>query len=140
MTETIRNLTERCKEVVGDDYVFTLILLSVMAVAAFGLGRWSVLAGLDNTPTRPVLVTTPVSDVSASATSATPAITSDTAPTATNAGAPPSGNFVASINGTKFHKLTCASANRISVKNKIYFQTEEEARAAGYTRAANCRF
>lgn len=46
---------------------------------------------------------------------------------------------VASKNGTKYHLPTCAGAKQISEKNKITFKSIEEARASGYTPAANCK-
>ncbi|HEY4516282.1 MAG TPA: hypothetical protein VJH67_03800 [Candidatus Paceibacterota bacterium] len=46
---------------------------------------------------------------------------------------------VASKNGTKYHLPTCAGAKQISDKNKITFTSIDEARAAGYTPAANCK-
>lgn len=46
---------------------------------------------------------------------------------------------VASKNGTKYHLPTCAGAKQISDKNKITFNSIEEARASGYTPASNCK-
>lgn len=46
---------------------------------------------------------------------------------------------VASKNGTKYHLPTCPGAKQISDKNKITFASIDEARAAGYTPAANCK-
>lgn len=48
--------------------------------------------------------------------------------------------FVASKNGTKYYPVDCGGAKRIGDKNKIWFPTEEAARLAGYSRAANCKF
>lgn len=46
---------------------------------------------------------------------------------------------VASKNGTKYHYPWCAGAKQISEKNKIIFNSIEEARASGYTPASNCK-
>lgn len=46
---------------------------------------------------------------------------------------------VASKSGTKYHFPWCSGAKRISEKNKITFNTIEEARKAGYTPAGNCK-
>ncbi len=46
---------------------------------------------------------------------------------------------VGSKNGTKYHYPWCAGAKQISEKNKITFNSIEEARAAGYTPASNCK-
>ncbi len=48
------------------------------------------------------------------------------------------GKYVASRSGTKYHLPWCSGAKRIKEKNKIWFETEEAARAAGLTPAANC--
>lgn len=49
------------------------------------------------------------------------------------------GQVVASKNGTKYHLPTCPGAKQISDKNKITFNSAEEARAAGYSPASNCK-
>lgn len=50
------------------------------------------------------------------------------------------GSYVASKNGKKYYPLTCSGVNRIKEENKIYFKTQAEAEAAGYSKAANCVF
>jgi len=52
---------------------------------------------------------------------------------------PSSGMLVASKNGTKYHFPWCAGASQIAEKNKIWFNSTEEARKAGYTPANNCK-
>lgn len=46
-------------------------------------------------------------------------------------------NFVASKNGKKYYRSTSKSANRIAKKNRIYFQSEEDAKESGRSRARN---
>lgn len=46
---------------------------------------------------------------------------------------------VASKNGTKYHYPWCPGAKQIAEKNKVTFSSIEEARAKGYTPAANCK-
>lgn len=48
--------------------------------------------------------------------------------------------FVASRNGKRYYPINCASAARIKDINRIYFASESQASAAGYTQAANCTF
>ena len=48
-------------------------------------------------------------------------------------------NVVASKNGSKYHFPWCSGAQQIVEKNKISFNSIEEARRAGYTPAANCK-
>lgn len=50
-----------------------------------------------------------------------------------------SGQVVASKNGTKYHYPWCGGAKQIAEKNKITFATIEEAKAAGYSPAGNCK-
>jgi hypothetical protein len=49
------------------------------------------------------------------------------------------GVYVASKKGTKYHLPTCSGAKTMSEENKIWFTTKEEAEAAGYMPAANCK-
>lgn len=46
--------------------------------------------------------------------------------------------IVASKNGSKYYFIWCASASRISAKNRVYFETVEEAEKKGYTKASGC--
>jgi|SRR3989344_6294110 len=46
---------------------------------------------------------------------------------------------VGSKNGTKYHLESCPGAKQISEKNKIVFESIEEARSRGYTPASNCK-
>ena len=48
-------------------------------------------------------------------------------------------SVVASKNGTKYHYPWCAGAKQIAEKNKITFNSIEEARTKGYTPASNCK-
>ena len=50
-----------------------------------------------------------------------------------------SGEVVASKSGTKYHLPTCSGAKSIKPENLITFATIAEAKAAGYTPAANCK-
>ncbi len=49
------------------------------------------------------------------------------------------GMLVASKNGTKYHFPWCAGASQIAEKNKIWFDSYEKAKKAGYTPAVNCK-
>lgn len=40
--------------------------------------------------------------------------------------------FVGSVNSNLFHDPTCSSSKRIKEENKIWFRSQEEAKAAGY--------
>jgi len=49
------------------------------------------------------------------------------------------GQLVASKNGSKYHFPWCAGAGQIAERNKIWFDSVEEARQAGYAPASNCK-
>jgi hypothetical protein len=49
------------------------------------------------------------------------------------------GEVVASKTGTKYHFPWCSGARTIAEKNKIWFNSAEEARKAGYQPASNCK-
>ena len=48
------------------------------------------------------------------------------------------GAVVGSRQGTKYHLPWCSGAQRIKEENKIWFESQAAAEAAGYTPAANC--
>lgn len=43
--------------------------------------------------------------------------------------------IVASVNSDVYHKVTCKDVEKIQEQNKVYFKTEEEAKASGRTRS-----
>ena len=49
------------------------------------------------------------------------------------------GQIVASRSGNKYHFPWCSGAGRIAEENKIWFNSIEEARKAGYQPASNCK-
>ncbi len=51
----------------------------------------------------------------------------------------PEGSVVGSKNGSKYHLPRCPGAGAIKEENKIWFESESVAQAAGYTRAGNCK-
>lgn len=59
---------------------------------------------------------------------APPARTDSQAPATT-------GPWVASRRGSTYYRSGCTGGNQLAAQNRIYFRTEEEARAAGYRRS-----
>ncbi|MCK9352276.1 MAG: hypothetical protein WCT49_04890 [Candidatus Paceibacterota bacterium] len=112
-----------------DKNTFLTAMAILIALISFGLGR---LSGLE-TVRKNVEIEFPKGQ-EASAFLGTFATTTPKAPIAKT-----SGTYVASKNGTKYYLPTCASSNRISAQNKIWFDTKEEAQNAGYSPAANCK-
>lgn len=113
---------------------FSVILIGL---AGFGLGKLSVLEkGRDQVQIKPAnfIATSSVSSVknvnimAEIPMSAAAMIATEDA----------KGLLVASKNGTKYHFSWCAGAKQIVEKNKIWFDSYEEAQKAGYTAASNC--
>ncbi len=52
---------------------------------------------------------------------------------------PNEGFIVGSKTGKKYHFPWCAGAQQTKEENKVWFASEAEARAAGFTPAANCK-
>jgi len=114
--------------------VFSIILIGL---AGFGLGKLSALekgrepveirqADFNSTTTSGSRIPAEVLDVGNQ--SAAAMIASESA----------KGLLVASKSGKKYHFPWCAGASQIAEKNKIWFDSYEEAKKAGYTPAANC--
>ena len=128
-------MLEKLKSYLADDTIFQALLLIVVAVGAFGLGRQSAVWGgdekkLENNPQIEVIA--PIKTVTAEATSsqsaAVPAV-----PQAVGAI-----TVVGSKSGAKYHLPNCSGAKRIKPENLITFDSVDAAKAAGYTAAANC--
>lgn len=61
------------------------------------------------------------------------------APTAEVAPVSEAGPITASKNGTKYYFPNCRGVGNIKEENKIFFQSESEAAAAGYSKASGCK-
>lgn len=117
----IAEFIEKCKT----REVYTAALIILVAFASFGLGR---LSKLEESRV-PIQIEYPVQAAAAvAAAAALPAPTTKA-----------SGQVVASKSGTKYHFPWCGGAARISEANKVWFNSVEEARKAGYTPASNCK-
>jgi len=123
---------QKLQSILDDNYTMTATIIILVAVASFGLGRMSVVETAQSN-------TTTIAPVSR-ATQPAAAVIAPLVATETEPAPQPAGDFVASRNGTKYHLLTCPGAKQITEANKIYFTSVAEARASGYTPAANCNF
>lgn len=114
---------QKLKSFVHDDTVFAVMMIILVSIASFGLGRLSIIQTSTNvakTDTTPALQQLgPLS---------TSALERDSLSTL----------VVASRSGTKYHLPDCPGAKQMKAENKIEFSSIEEAKAAGYTPAANC--
>lgn len=125
MIGIVQEIRGKIKSFLQDQAMFTSVLLVLVAVASFGLGRQSVVEKA---------VAIPNSSETAAENSPAKVLKTPEVTKESNL----ESRYVASKNGQVFHLLTCPGAKRISDANKIYFNTKEEALAAGLRPAANC--
>jgi hypothetical protein len=127
--QTIQELPPKIKAYIqgtpGD--LLAGLLFVVVTFLAFGLGR---LSALTESVPQVAFVGAAVDAVGAGDNATVQA----TAPSAQSPGA-----IVASKKGTKYHFPWCPGATAMNESNKIWFASEAEARAAGYTPASNCK-
>lgn len=120
----IHRISDNCKRILADDALFIAILVVLVALSAFGLGRQSVSTTVaEKAPQSQILEnkqTVKTNQVKAHA------LSSSTI------------RYVASKNSDKYHLPWCSGAKRITEENKIYFASQTEAKESGYTPAANC--
>ena len=123
---SIQELYAKINHILQDENerLFSALLIILVAVASFGLGRLSV-----HTPQRAASAETRVENKNIEQTTKNEITT----PADTYAG-----NYVASKNSDKYHLPWCGGAARIKPENQIWFTTKEEAEAAGYSPAGNC--
>ncbi len=122
-------MSEKFKQFLGEDGVFYTLLIILIAIASFGLGRMSVERDLEPLNTQinnQALTALPSLEVEANA------------PEVKGSQAKAEIKVIASRSGTKYHLPECAGAKQIKPENRIEFESVEAAKAAGYTPAANC--
>ena len=126
---------KKLKTHLQSDQVFIILILVLVSVGSFGLGRLSILpTNHDSDPGVARVLITPSSGIGSSIDTTprdSPVPTVDRNETLPQP-------VVASRSGTKYHSLTCPGASQIKAANRIEFASPAEARAAGYTPAANC--
>ena len=122
------------KSFLANDLLFYSVLLVLIAVGSFGLGRLSVSS--TKVPEKPLFLKENIT--SASAVNAVPAATASTSVKAEVTAVSKTAAVVGSKSGTKYHLPNCPGAKRIKPANLISFETIDAAKAAGYTPAANC--
>lgn len=105
--------------------LFIIVVIALVSLASFGLGRLSVLYGDEGRDRLEIVY---------------PDGQEATVFEAAALKSPETGAYVASISGSKYHRPDCPGAQTIKEENKLYFATKAEAEAAGYTPAANCKF
>lgn len=144
---TIPELIEKCKT----REIYTVLLIIFVGFASFGLGRLSRLEELrDSIRIEPAdLISSQVAAVvsppllSKEGRGGVVGVGSDVKDEELrikdSAVPAAGGQLVASKGRTKYHFPWCSGAQRISEANKVWFNSVEEARKAGYTPARNCK-
>lgn len=124
---------EKFKSIAQTEQMFLSVVVVLVGVISFGLGRQSLhmptpvsqSANVQLAP-EPFILSSDTTAVRAAE-----AITSPLEPV-------DAGRLVASKSGSRYHLPDCPSAKQIKESNKVFFASAAEAEAAGYTKAANC--
>jgi hypothetical protein len=111
--------------------VYMILIIILVAGSSFGLGRLSQFGGNSG----PIKIIYPEGGFPASAASSAsnPAYKAPT-----RAGNSSQGSFVASKKGKKYYPVNCPAAGSLKEDNKVFFNTEAEAQAAGYSKSSSC--
>jgi hypothetical protein len=137
---SIRHILEKLKYFIADEGLYTAFLLILVAMASFGLGRQSIIESesLKSVENKSSVVLTESSKITSNL-APTPLQNSYKEESESELVGEVNGEVVASKSGTKYHLPTCSGAKNIKPENIITFSSREEAEAAGYTPAANCK-
>jgi len=133
-------MLNKLKSLVLDDTIYMAFLLVLVATGSFGLGVMSAHVPVENTVTVTESALIPLKSTEIAPVENILPTNASGKETLSQPIMAPKQNFVGSKSGSKYHKLSCPGAKQIKDTNKIFFATEVEAEASGYTRAANCKF
>jgi hypothetical protein len=114
----------RIKSILEEDVYFYSLLLVLIAVVSFGLGRMSMIEPSAAQQASVILTKQPVGTT--------------TAVGVDNVSPAKQMQLVGSKNGSKYHAMWCPGAAQIKESNKVFFASPQEAQAKGYIQAANC--
>ena len=132
MARSIQEFSAKFKPLLEDDRLFYGLLIVLIAIVSFGLGR---LSGAQNSPyfdeNRSIVLQAGAAGAMAASTSPYENSAVDTKEG--------EGMYVGSRNGTKYHLPWCPGASQIKEANKVFFSSKNEAEEAGYTPASNCK-
>lgn len=126
---------DKFKRLLTEDTFFYGMVIILVGVLCFGLGRWSV---SDTTALHKGITQKMELQLQEAAVVTVPQAPAKAEAATTSAPASAT-QLVGSRNGTKYHLLWCAGAKQIKEENKVYFASKEEAEKAGYTPASNCK-
>jgi len=135
MKDTINDIWIKCKDLINiikRRDIFLIFIIFFISLGSFGLGF---LAG--NDIKRPQMtIKSAEYDFSKDSPASVGGVFSELTE---NKNISRAGGFVASKNGTSYHYPWCPGAEKIKEENKVWFKSSEDAEAAGYTAAKNCK-
>ena len=115
----IQEIQQKINSWLSDGQLFMALLLVLVAVASFGLGQRSV-------PAKERKLVPVTQSVAQSVSTESPSSTIESV------------SYVGSKNSDKYHLPWCPGAQKIAEQNKVYFNSQAAATAAGYKPAGNC--
>jgi len=125
---SIRHMQEKFKSFILNDQVFYGVIIIIVGIGSFGLGKASV-STITQTASVQMIEPVVINDL---------AQNQDIQKSHTEGEQSSQTTFIASKNGTKYHLKDCPGAKQIKPTNRIIFTSTQKAEAAGYTKAANC--
>lgn len=133
-------MLEKLKSLILNDQVFYSLLIIMVAIISFWLGRLSLLT--ETTLVEPSVNRVEVKQTELNQKESFSDNNQDTKPPTTKLNNDFSevgeAKVVGSRSGTKYHLTTCPGAKQIKPENLINFSSVAAAEAAGYKPAANC--
>jgi len=135
---SIKDIWLKIKNLRKTDDLLIAGIIVLVAFGSFGLGRLSNI--LEEETSSIDIVNLGASAVQSIEYAADIDAREDTIETQGENTAPVGDGFVVgSRNSNKYHLPWCSGAQRIKDENKVVFQTQEDAKAAGYVPAGNCK-
>ncbi len=139
---SIQGISSKFKALLTNHEVLLALLIMVVSLVSFLLGRLSVSPlGAPTSQNATILGVkegeVPKKDEVTPAAEKVGSVTEG--PAKSERAGVPEGGYVASKSGTKYHLPWCSGAKRIKEENKVFFKTKEEAEKAGYSPASNCK-
>jgi hypothetical protein len=136
ISEFLQKIKNFFTETDGREKILTTAVILLVGTASFGLGRLSVLENRKE----PVKIENLPMEANVTATIAeNKTENSEGEKSESEVVLNEGGMVVGSKSGSKYHFPWCPGAKRILEENKVYFSSTAEAKAKGYTPAANCK-
>lgn len=127
-------MIDKIKRLLRDDSIFYGLLILLVGTISFGLGKWSAGDVISQDEPASIIFSEKarfniIDDIERT----------DTEKVQSGGEEKMVGAYVASKNGSKYHLPWCPGVKQMKEENKVWFASKEEAEAAGYTPAANCK-